>query len=49
MSKEEGDAKSLDLLFWKDLGCFVFSPQALGWLKAGGGGGGRGGRRGGSS
>lgn len=35
MSKE-GDAKSLDLLFWKDLGCFVFSPQTLGWLKGGG-------------
>lgn len=35
MSKEEGEAKSLDLLFWKDLGCFVFSLQTLGWLKAG--------------
>lgn len=27
MNGEEGVANTLDLLFWKDLGCFLFSPQ----------------------
>jgi len=33
MNSEEGAANTLDVLFWKDLGCFLFSPQAFRWPK----------------